>query len=423
MPQRLNLHRLWTVVAISLIAILVFFYRVALQQPSIPFASVVAIGRPNSSGIIPLTLAVDVRTRRVFVADAVNNMLTVLDADRDVLLRQVSLGVPTDASTPLAVVVDDRRNRVYTAGNATINIFDARNGKLVRTLPGFVADPQGLAVDDATGHLIVAGAGNVSAVDIRRGKVLYSATVGQPLSQLFATVTRGRVIVASKTDHWVTFLDARTGHLLHRTTINVASGVLGNLTSLSVDQRTGRAFVGLVSGAVGILSCYHGSLIRLVRMSSSSQRRGVPYVVALDEQVARVLVATGRAGIISLLDGANGHLIKVLHVGSWPYVTAVDSFHRRAFVLDAVPDGNINILDIVRGQLLQTVHYNANLYAIAVDDHTGRVFVAASGGSEAIPDPWQRVRQLLPFLPLPAPPRTRSLPPRVMVFDVPRVPH
>jgi len=408
------------VVALATIGSVINYPRA--PEAASPLLRTVAIGQPNTSGIIPLTVMVDARTRRVFVASGGDNVVTVLDADNGAELRQIALGNPWDTSVaPLAMVMDARRGRVFVADNAAVSMLDARSGRVLRTIPNVAADPQGLAVDGESGYLIVAAQGSISVIDTQRGATLHTVPVGQPRSTLFVAVAGRTVLVASKRDHTVTSIDAPTGKLLRRVIIDADPSPTHDLTSLVLEKRTGRAFVGIAAGRIGVLDLRHGFRVRTVKVAASSGFGSAPFVVAAAEQARQVVVANGLTGVVSLLDGASGRIVKVVYVGSWPYASAVDERRGRAFVLDMASRGAVRVLDLQRGAVAHSLYLHGLPYAIAVDEPTGHVFIADSGGTESLPDPWQGVRHWLPFWPIPVPTGTRAIPPTVTLLDAPRL--
>jgi len=124
-------------------------------------------------------LAVDEQTGRVFVANdnnfRVNGGVSVLDGSVSILdatsgrfLRGVTVGM-----LPVAVAVDARSGRVFVAnkgpvdsnlvplGNGTVSVLDARSGAVLRTVP-VGTYPAALAVDERAGRAFVVNASGTS---------------------------------------------------------------------------------------------------------------------------------------------------------------------------------------------------------------------------------------------------------------------
>jgi len=97
--------------------------------------------RTTPLGSDPRDLAVDVATRRVFVADAVDNTVSVLDARTGVLLRTVTVNpMPLYGAQRLALDAGAGRLFVAASGGSTmvgrdpvraLSVLDARTGALV----------------------------------------------------------------------------------------------------------------------------------------------------------------------------------------------------------------------------------------------------------------------------------------------------
>lgn len=387
-----------------------------IGQPRSPIISIVAVGPLDSSGtrVVPLSLVVDARTRRVFVANASDDSVTVLDADSGTKLQQVLLGrLQSAGTTPFAMAVDERRGYVYIADNMTVLMLDARNGRVVHVFPGVGADPQGLAVDMASGHIVSAAQGVATVLDPRHGVALRTVVVG--LSPLVAAAAEGQIMVMSTRSLTVSALDARKGAVLYRINLATVSG--SPLTSLVVEAQTHRAFIATDNGLVVVLDLRRHRVMRIIRVGSSVS---IPYVAAVDGRAGRVVVVSAREKMVSLLDARQVRILKVVRVGSWPHPTAVDERKGRTYVLDMSPQRTMSVFDTRQGTMLRSIHIGVLPYALAVDQQTGHVFVADSGGPQTVPDPWQPVRVRFPFLPLPISTAMHTLPPSVIMLDTSR---
>ncbi len=204
----------------------------------------------------PSLLAVDARTRRLFVADSGGTH--VLDEGSGRPLRTVA------ASGLLAV--DARDGRVYIAGgasvasgshlmtDATLGMFDSGAGAPVGTTRlGRNRFPLAIGVDDRAGHVFVSsahagsGSGMVDILDARSGRLLHAVAVGQTPLSLAVDTRHERVVIADAgvRDNQgalsglgsVDVLDARTGRVL-RTIPQDGAPILA-----AVDEQRGRAIV------------------------------------------------------------------------------------------------------------------------------------------------------------------------------------
>jgi YVTN family beta-propeller protein len=103
------------------------------------------------AGNLPLGVAVDARTDRVFAVNAGDNTASMAQASSGRLLRTVKVG-----TAPVFVAVDTQTGRVFVpnTGANTVSVLDARSGELLHTI-GVGRHPISLAVDEDTARLFV----------------------------------------------------------------------------------------------------------------------------------------------------------------------------------------------------------------------------------------------------------------------------
>jgi YVTN family beta-propeller protein len=201
------------------------------------------------AGSTPLALAVDARTRRVFVSRLFGSRgrmsgVSLLDSRTGALVRTVRVDRIMGQ-----VLVDPRHGHVVVASASGLHVLEARTGRLLRRIRAIEVP---LAVDARDGRVLVSGHDHLRLLDIRSGllsePVLAGASPG-PLTWIDTTAvdeTRGRifVIVRAADGHGVptererlAVLDGRSGTLLQ----SIAIGA--DVVALAVDPRTQRAFI------------------------------------------------------------------------------------------------------------------------------------------------------------------------------------
>jgi DNA-binding beta-propeller fold protein YncE len=184
--------------------------------------------RSVSVGKLPVAVAVDLRTRRAFVASlglvsaGIPSSVSVLDSASGRLLRTVVVG-----SGPAQVAVDVAGGRVLVVhgwggtgdaqaggqgiGGGGTDVLDARSGRLLATLAAGAVAPESLvqgvlpplvALDERHGQAFVlergAGepaAGRVSVLDDRRAQVLRRIAVAPYPVALAVDARAGRLFV------------------------------------------------------------------------------------------------------------------------------------------------------------------------------------------------------------------------------------
>lgn len=383
----------------------------------VPLVRTVVIGAASGGGLTPLSVVVEAQTRHIFVANAADNMATMLDADSGAILRHVALGAAVgSATTPLALAVDPQRGRIFVGGQGIVWLLDATSGALRRTIPSVTVDAQGLAVDERSGHLMVAGAGTLTVFDVRRAAPLYSLSIGPVSSRLYAAAFGALGVVASQRDRTVSLVDLSTGQVRRRVLLD--ANPAHSLTSLVIDPDTARAYVGVVGGAICVIALRQDHPAWTWRLGGAA---GIPIVAAVVQRVQRIVVLGATADRISFLDERNGRTVSTSLAGTWPYVVAIDQARARTFVADM---NGVAIYDTRRGWPRRRLPLSGLPYAITVDERTGHVFVAKESSLAPPADPWQVVRTWLPWLPFlrdQASPTTRGAVPTVTLLDAPRL--
>ena len=148
----------------------------------------------------------------------------------------------------------------------------------------------------------------------------------------------------------------------------------------------------------------------------------------MDEHSGRVFAVAPDAGMVRVLDGWSGQVLRTVRLATDLAGMAIDS-HRGRLIVTApgdgdravAPPGRVMVLDGRTGALLRSIGLGAAPVSVAVDEATGHVVVLTSGGRAPVPDPWSWLppwlRRRLPFLP-PRPSTWRTVPPGVSVLDV-----
>jgi len=116
------------------------------------------VGGTVAVGLTPGALGEDERTGTVFVANAYDDSVSMVDAGSGRVVRTVPLALP-----PRAIAVDQRRGRVIvltseefmpSAPAGQVKVLDGRTGRLLHTV-AVGADASALALDERTGTAFV----------------------------------------------------------------------------------------------------------------------------------------------------------------------------------------------------------------------------------------------------------------------------
>lgn len=378
-----------------------------------PLLRVVAVGpAPNA-------LAVDARTGRVFVTDAVEGSVRVLDASSGAVVRTVALG----RGGPLAV--SEQLGRVFVAGawngpdkhgvygdHATVTMLDARTGGVLRTVSlGVPDDAVALAVEPSPAssrggrpdaRIDVVFSDTLRVLDARSGAALRTLAVGHGPHLIATDAETGRAFVVNGADNSVSVLDTRGGSVVR--TVRVGEGP----SALEVDERAAHVVVA-AARTVTMLDARSGAPLRTVAVRHASG------ALAVDTQTGRAFLASAD-GAVRVLDTRSGAILRSIPVSGKPVAVAVDESSGRVFVGSQGPytrrepmgTGTVRVLDARSGAALYTLPVG-DVVAVAADALAGRAFVVDSDDRGVKPPdawawlpPW--LRGHLPWVPHPPPP-------------------
>lgn len=372
--------------------------------------SVVTVGRS------PLALALDTRTRHVFVVNndgSPTGTVSMLDAATGALLKTIPVG-----QFPTRIVVDEGSAHAFVlnsaapwmAVKASVSIVDTRSGQEVRRL-SFTTAPFLLDNDPSTGHFFVAmGLNGGSPTAPPAGRLQTRATTS---GRLVRTVSLPSVPVMSAVDGrrgrlfligtrslngvgqgWLAMLDTQTGRLLTTTALAMTPEAVG------VETRQGHVFVAGVQGARGACSTAggvcktFGAIVTIDPHSGRTLRTvGIgqyPNALVVDQNTRRAFVVTtgndqSEKGTVDILDTQTGSLLRTTTVGYLPVGAALSLTHAHVYITDG-NGGTVSVLDAGDGGLQGAFHVADGPQAVAVDEKTDRVFVTSSDlSNDSIP--------------------------------------
>jgi len=320
--------------------------------------------------------AIDAHTGRVFVptsqqADATAppdgpGHVWVLDGPTGVVRRVVPVGY-----APHAVAIDARTRRVFVCngvradaygaplGTPTLGVLDAGTGAVVRTVPHLGCDA--LVVDERTGRAFALEA-DVLVLDAATGAMRARISLSPPGSQypqggaeIAVDARAGRVLVGLSDALGLTdgrLLDATTGAIVAR-----APDLGGPMT---VDEGAGRAVaVGVPLSSTGgtidvaTVATRTGRTVRVVTVGRSTAV-GVAAAVAVDTRTHHAFVVTQvppsaapTPDVLTAIDTRTGRPIRALALGAGPPAVGVDEQTGRVFVANA-GDDTVSMLDATR---------------------------------------------------------------------------
>lgn len=294
--------------------------------------------------------------------------------------------------SPVALAVDERAGHVFVANqvDGTVSVLDARNGRVIRTVPVGTA-PVAIAVDARTGRAFVvnsnvfptgtiSGPSSVSVLDTHTGALVRTVAVGQRAYTLAIDERANRVFVVNGDSDSVNVLDARTGQALH--TIPVGLGP----RSIAADAGAGRIFVANYgSSTVSMLDAASGQVIRTVPVGTPNQS---PNSLLVDAHSNRVFVGTGGdsgAGPVIVVDARTG-TVRAAAQGTAEIPLVVDTRDSTVFTFNPRTP-TIIMRDARTGAALRVINGSVAAptvdvrHSAAIDERTGHIFLARLDGT------------------------------------------
>ena len=325
-------------IAIVLIGLLFAVSRRAQPPPAIIYTTVVGrIPSSQSGSLLVPTMALDTHTRQVFVTIANDGTLTTLNVDTGAVVRTVALSPdPVIPRTSLSLAEDVRTSHIFVADTGgNIEMLDARDGRLLRTI--FVPAPAPLfLVEDArhTRVFVVGRQGTtivVFDIDARDDRLSHQTSISPTdntweltsavldpsaghLSISTGDMGTGVVYVLNESTHAlvrtirigspqryprVSAVDRSTGHLLLTTSphdflllVNGRTGRIAGMAAvhsspwaLAVDARRGHTYAVGMCSCITMLETRTGATLRTIQLDVR------PSAIVVDETTGYVLVA------------------------------------------------------------------------------------------------------------------------------------
>lgn len=275
-------------------------------------------------------------------------------------------------NAPAGVAANPTTNRVYVANAAddTVSVIDGATNTVIATVP--VGDtPSGVGVNATTNRACVANyyGDSVSVIDGGSNTVVGTVSLdyGYGPHSVGVNLTTNRVYVS---DHMVvraTVIDGATNTVL--TTILVqGSGPKG----VGVNPATDRVYVAnRYSGTVSVIDGVTNTVLTTIP--------GLlwPEGVGVNSATNRVYVSNVAGGSIAVIDGATNTVIGTVPVGGMPGGVAVNVATNRVYVANSSTN-DVSVIDGDTNTVTATIPVGAGPAGVAVNPTTNRIYVANS---------------------------------------------
>jgi YVTN family beta-propeller protein len=314
----------------------------------------------QSSGVVNArAIAFNPVSRKVFAVDTDHSTVHVIDTATQ-SARSVKVG-----SEPVSLDVDTATGRVYVAnaGDGTVTILDAPGERVVTTVP-VGARPYSIAVDS------VAHAAYVSHTFSDKTTVLDGNT--QAVTQLTTgsidlialDPAAARVYLLGYEGGNLTILEG-PGHAQRKAQAGK------HAWGMAVNETTHTLYVARM-GTGDVFALREGA-------SSVLPAGNTPCAVAVNPLTNTVLVANYSGANVSILDGATGRTLATVPVGEHPQALAVDAQRNLVYVANTFSH-TVTVIDAAARKAIATLPAGKAPYALAVAPGSEHVYAANGAG-------------------------------------------
>jgi YVTN family beta-propeller protein len=273
---------------------------------------------------------------------------------------------------PVSVAADTVRDRIYVAnaGDGTVSVIDGKKGAVLATIP-VGAHPYSIAVNSATGKVYISHTFSdvLTVLDGSRDAGIDHASNDQA-----SKVKAGGVdlIAINEKAEKVYLLGYEGGDLkvLDSGDRQVASASPGmHAWGMALNPATGLVYVGRTGSAEVAVFDGGGQLVRRIPVGK------IPSAVAVNAKTDTVYVANYEDGTVSVIDGRRGAVVATVPVGVRPEGIAVDAARDLVAVANT-QSGTVTLIDGKMRKVLRTMPAGSHPYAVAFNPASGRLHVA-----------------------------------------------
>lgn len=330
----LNVSR-WTFVFSCVIALLYSPAKAQLQSVE-----------PSSGLINPRAIVFSPATGKVYVVDTNHGAVNIY-SDAAGQMHRVKVG-----AEPVSIAINLKSGRAYVAnaGDGTVTVLDGKADTILAVIP-VSGHPYSIAADPVTNKVYVTHTfgDDLSIIDgvnntvkqMKTGSVDWIA-INSKAGKVYLLGFGGSVKV----------LDEATYQLTQRPVVRHAWG-------LALDENTDTIYVaGIESAELNGLSSNTAEI--------STLRTGeIPCSIAVDSKNHRLYVANYGDNTVTVLDAKTQLAVATIHVGDHPKFIAVDLILNHVYVANA-NDNTVTVIDTINNTVQATLSAPKNPYALAV---------------------------------------------------------
>jgi YVTN family beta-propeller protein len=289
---------------------------------------------------------------------------------------------------PAGVAVDSATNRIYVANgyDATVSVINGATNQVVKTVPVPTGTPvgtgaAGVAINQVHNRIYVtnyATDGQLIVIDGNTEAVMTKVALNQsdPLD----------VAVNPSTN--VVYVANQTGNAKGQGTLSVVSGSDNHLNHTRVvgaflrgmvdDPKTDTVYIGnLILGTVTVYDGKTNSVSRTVTLPDTTCH---PDGMAMDLGRNLLYVSCFQIGVVYVLNGATGQVVKTITGLALPEGIALDTANQLAYVANSASN-TVAVVNTQTGNITKTLPTGPQPDGVAFNPVTGHIYVTDSGDS------------------------------------------
>jgi YVTN family beta-propeller protein len=340
-------------------------------------------------GGIPMAVAVNPVTNRIYTANFASNDVTVIDG----ATNSITTVKDPNARAPSAVAVNPMANKVYVANllSNNVTVINGADNSVTTVTDSNAIRPFAVGVNPVTNKIYVANQGNATTnlgnVTVIDGATSSIVTVTDPNASSPSAVAvnsvTDKIYVTNSRSPNATVIDGATNST---TTIASVPGAALDLNPLTDKVYVCETFIG---GAVIVIDGATNSTTTVTDPNAVQ-----PEAVAVNSITDKIYVANFPSSNITVIDGATNSTTTIPNVNS-PTNVAVNSITNKIYIknLDfkvTVIDGVTNSAVTLNTPSSNTMFISPNL--IAVNSVTNRAYVLNPGSDNV-----SVIASLIPF--------------------------
>ena len=268
------------------------------------------------------------------------------------------------------LTADSEGRRLYVSHDKEVVVLDLDDEKIVGKVPG--RDVHGIAVvrELGRGFISASDPGSVTIFDLKTLTVIEKVSVGADPNAIFYDPSSKRVFTIDRGSKRITAIDPKTGEV-----VGTVEG-LGGRTEHAVADESGHVFLNMQD------------LGRLLRIDVKTMRVtdtwnlapcGLPSSMDMDRRTHRIFIGC-RSGVMTVVDAETGRIVTVQPIGKGVDATEYDA-ERGLVYFSTGADGALWVFHQdtpEKYNLVETVKTQPGARTMAVDRKTGKAYLSAA---------------------------------------------